>query len=669
MSLSAPELGSELLFFEPLRPSVSSSELLHEHMMARFYADMENEEAERIKQNLALNNNLPQIPKIQINSKDDQVIVGLERKNSLKRRYSGGIVTSQHLIWAHRRSSLKSNSEQQEIPENSLRRFPIAFDHKSTEEEEKIVEIAETNLPLASLTVDEKRSILMSRQRSHSEEREEEEFERVRAKMAVQKKDNKKSVAVVQEEDWEQEFEESVSGTETESSEDERRKEARIPRIDVQHEEELAMYRPNFSSRKIVNQSIKSKYDEPFEILTKPNPLPDPNFVPKPILKRREIEEIPDKPLRKTNANNSQQSSTNPNQLNSTKRISVFPQKQKEKDKPAMRKRASSPAVPFRKFSEHPDFSLGANKPAPPKRSDEEIKVVVDHYGDIVRSCSQRKTTLPKVYLNAEDLKAEAERQSKDDLRQISESIENLNKEDLDDEEDELLKISNLSRRRSFIEASSALFRTVKDSVAAALSGDQVEDDVIPPDAEIIPHVQRRGSSQFNALTKRRSSKPINKLDVPKSPKKPSPSKTPARGENWSNLRAPSPSPQGGRSSRSPMRRTSLAVHSAQSRRSSLTSITASSKPKMKETMTQTMSHLDSYSSAELSAKAEYKVRTTVDYLTDLAMFIVACWLYLFQNELLAIPVLLVMVYRQLKEEIRKKLPKWMFGKKKVKRK
>lgn len=64
----------------------------------------------------------------------------------------------------------------------------------------------------------------------------------------------------------------------------------------------------------------------------------------------------------------------------------------------------------------------------------------------------------------------------------------------------------------------------------------------------------------------------------------------------------------------------------------------------------------------------EEKVRTSMEYMTDVAMFIVACWLYLFKNELYAIPVLCLMVYRQMtnslmetyqnvKESIMNKIP------------
>jgi hypothetical protein len=55
---------------------------------------------------------------------------------------------------------------------------------------------------------------------------------------------------------------------------------------------------------------------------------------------------------------------------------------------------------------------------------------------------------------------------------------------------------------------------------------------------------------------------------------------------------------------------------------------------------------------------ARRKWRSVVGYLTDLAMFLVACWLYAFKDERLAIPVLVLMVYRQLQKAIKRRLPK-----------
>jgi hypothetical protein len=56
--------------------------------------------------------------------------------------------------------------------------------------------------------------------------------------------------------------------------------------------------------------------------------------------------------------------------------------------------------------------------------------------------------------------------------------------------------------------------------------------------------------------------------------------------------------------------------------------------------------------------ETEKKWRSVFSYLADLAMFLVACWLYAFKDERLAIPVLVLMVYRQLHEAIKRRLTK-----------
>ncbi|KAL0279932.1 UNVERIFIED_CONTAM: hypothetical protein PYX00_001382 [Menopon gallinae] len=56
-----------------------------------------------------------------------------------------------------------------------------------------------------------------------------------------------------------------------------------------------------------------------------------------------------------------------------------------------------------------------------------------------------------------------------------------------------------------------------------------------------------------------------------------------------------------------------------------------------------------------LATETPANVRTTIDYLTDVAMFLIACYLYLFANELYAVPVLALMAYRQASESVREK--------------
>lgn len=63
--------------------------------------------------------------------------------------------------------------------------------------------------------------------------------------------------------------------------------------------------------------------------------------------------------------------------------------------------------------------------------------------------------------------------------------------------------------------------------------------------------------------------------------------------------------------------------------------------------------------------RAEENVKSTFRYATDLGMLLLAVWLYLFRSELLALPVLGLLVYRQAKEEVRRRVgrvraPAWL---------
>lgn len=60
----------------------------------------------------------------------------------------------------------------------------------------------------------------------------------------------------------------------------------------------------------------------------------------------------------------------------------------------------------------------------------------------------------------------------------------------------------------------------------------------------------------------------------------------------------------------------------------------------------------NSNSTSQKIPNADENVRGTMSYLADLSMFFLACWLYLCQDERLAVPVLLLMIYRQAREQI-----------------
>ncbi|GJQ70967.1 hypothetical protein Trydic_g883 [Trypoxylus dichotomus] len=721
LSLSAPELGTDPPVMEGLKYSSSSTELLHERAMIRFYEAAKAEELE-LKRKLEKKDSQERrpsiIPKIQINSLDEDDVI-LERKVSLRRRYSAGISTPQQVLWAQRRHSLRNSGDLTEIFEGKLRRYP--------------------------LSIEERREIMMNRKRSESEEKEEVEFEKVRTRMSQKPSTpSDKTVNVADLSKWDQ-YEESIS----ESSEDERIYD-QVPEVGKSEDEEDSTYHPSMQAtieRRIVT--------EPFEILTKPNKLPDPNFVPKPILKRSAGIDLPSVPKSPILFNDTGRRSKSPSPTSGiSKTTERRPSSPLLKITTDSRTRSPSLVIPESKLGNQvkrgslpwsAPLALAINeengnekeinrKPLPSitaiasvsgvtaagiiipqsilakKVAEEEAKVVVDHYSDIVRNYSQQKHTRPsnltgtyetdEIELSQSPSPPPMEMYDEETLASPSSSYELRNSS--------MYNTENLPSKQMLPTTMSSIHNTV----AAPLLIEQTSRKAYPYDTEITSneHVKNyngnirsrtnSSSSSQRSLSPtksgriRRGSPTVLNKDVAtfRIGRDPLPREEKESSRSSSQIRTPSKSPgRRKKSSESPRRwldkqhrSVETSTFSVQTEtptfRKSPSPVEVRRPPKMKEIMTQTSACLDNFiadtaakisapfknlSDEQLKEYAEKKVRTTVDYVTDLAMFVVACWLYLFKNELLAIPVLLVMVYRQLQAEISKRIPKWLIPKRK----
>ncbi|XP_048521357.1 muscle M-line assembly protein unc-89-like isoform X2 [Dendroctonus ponderosae] len=746
LSLSAPELSTmEPLIFLPLKNSASSTELLHERTMMRFFeaAEAEERELERIRAQNSERRPSYEIPKIRINSQDSDDIVGLDRRHSLRRKMSAGTVRQQQK-WAHKRHSLKSTSEVETLAGNNLKRA------------------------LPSLNM--KRELMFS-EPSTSEELTDQEFERARARKKTysQASFERKPVTITEEERWMDEYEESLSESETDSeSEVERFKsevnKTRHVQIDQASIEEDTYRPPGGLGALRIRQNI---LEEPFEILNKKKELPDPNFVPKPILKKtdsplvspnvspavsppssptkapRALSPRPDIILQRNRSKSlavpvlppliSSSGDESDDQLKQVRKRSfslTTAQSLLPKKEPKISKKTKSnstlPSVSaVAQISGMTAASIVIpNNLLSRKKADEEAKAVADHYDHIVRSIGQRRRSNP--FLDREELKRAADSgetpqeeensskeqtPSKENLSQDSgyQSVSGYRRSSFTDHYDSVPIFRSPMRRPS--EESNENFKKLesvgqsslppaKPPVATQSSQPRRLSDVgqvLKEKPKTIstssprrdsgvgiqlgnfassPQRANQGTSTQTQSTRQSSPNPKSRRSVTrsKSPSKRGTSITrnaalsPARTENWNNrsLRD-DPQYRPRKTSPSPVRK---------GKSSPSKNLEVRRRPMLKEIMTQTSGFLDSFQSYtgpgpstdpekhnELRAQAEVKVRSAVDWLTDLAMFAVACWLYLFHNELLAIPVLLVMVYRQLKEEIEKRIPQWVLKK------
>ncbi|KAJ8980937.1 hypothetical protein NQ317_000947 [Molorchus minor] len=712
MSLSAPELGAEPPLLNSLKNSASSTELLHERAMMRFYQAAEAEEAELEKRKQANKNNelILDIPKIQINSKDDAHIVGLERQRSFRRRMSAGGITHQQALWAQRRHSLRN---QPELKSDALH----SQVYKSPRSDSF------------------KKEAMMNRQRSESEEREDQAFEEVRHRMKLRTQsslEKKREIAIADEDIWADDYESSTE--ESEMSEYDRIPMEDIPeRIASDDEEET--YHPGALS------------SEPFEILTKRKEPPDPNFVPKPILKKKEYpDHLPEtRSLHPSRHIQSKQRSASPRPQNISQRersqslieeqLDIAAIKNKYQPKPRIQSRPRSVSLLpqlelLPKEIPLPDKHIlsDMSKPVAPGHN---ISVVAEISGITAASIVIPETLLEKkkmsknpskktntqLYLDRDSLKLMAENMETPQVEEESKHLDSLysqqrqpieniynritdyhdNKLNSDEEEnyfgrpnennycDGSIRRSsftdhyNTTSRRDSLKASEANLSR-KQNVSSQMTRERTLSQ--SPSKQIT----KRESSPRKSPARTTSPSPLRKV------RKTSPS--PIRREKH---RKTSPSPlrreKPRKTSPSPLRKEKSRKTLPSPLRKELTDSRSRSnspsqflrKPMLREIMTQTSVGLESFdidsrsenssptwrtpAQEELIAKAEVKVRSVVDYATDLAMFVVACWLYLFKNELMAIPFLLVMVYRQLQAEISKRIPTWITKRLKRKKK
>ncbi|XP_063374176.1 titin [Cydia amplana] len=62
----------------------------------------------------------------------------------------------------------------------------------------------------------------------------------------------------------------------------------------------------------------------------------------------------------------------------------------------------------------------------------------------------------------------------------------------------------------------------------------------------------------------------------------------------------------------------------------------------------------------ELEEQAKVNVRSAIDYMVDVCLLMLAFWVYFFKDERLAIPFLILIIYRQLQETILSDIPEWV---------
>ncbi|KFB35641.1 AGAP007556-PA-like protein [Anopheles sinensis] len=626
LSLSAPELNVEPPPAPTMRAGVSSSELLYERAMARFYQavafeESENQRKEALEQEQAARNR-------------QQAAVGAQDHGGQEEKGITTTTVSNRL--ADRRSSLRkrlSGDKESIVKQSSFEQ------EQQTHQQQPASEPQQQHLVVAHSTLVEE-TIL--------EEPQSEQLDSV-------------GLLGPQSEEGE---EDSVSSSMSSMLEEMKRREQQQKLLEQQimaHQKRRGFMDDDDTDEEPYHpggQRTRSPYRNPdpsqaIEILTRPMPRPDPNFVPKPILKRPSTEVLAkdEQGARKPITQPVSLQTNQPAQQTTSK-------KQEEKqgvDEPEYALSQKQP--PAQEDITRAIVSEVARQRRLESRQNsiEESRAVADFYSDMVQQIeSSKKPRKLPLYMSPDEVRKLNEREySRNSSRAGSRSPLPL-------EESYLIHSRRTSRSPSLstdhptgmiVQRSgkpareSKILRqrsaSIESDVTSVRPPSVVRDAQVPPAGGPPPVIReengrigrpvekRRGSATTGAAIRNRSRsnsaartgalaglKP--KLPPPVTPPAPSTSNT----QRPVDLKQPSPEPP-------PL----------------LTTPTKAIEPESQPTT---------------ADSAEVGLKPTVSYLTDVALFAIACWLYLFKNPKLAIPVILLIMYRHIREAVKDKIPAWM---------
>lgn len=485
------------------------------------------------------------------------------------------------------------------------------------------------------------------------------------------------------ESDFNEDYTESTASSDESETEKFRRavQSANTKRVPENPEEDTYHPRTMLPSSPI--QYTPPDLDQAVEVLSRPLPLPNPDFVPKPILKRPNGDKEKSKSSPKSKQKRKimkklfDRDSKEPPIGNTANDRHKEESKLAEKEEVKIEevKVVSAPASVSSKLSAEKKKMMELRQD-----SIEENKTVIDHYADIVRELGVSRSKIP-IYMNAEELKKTGgDYESEEEIEEMVKAVE----------EKVIIEPTTptkTSRKLSFsdeitynIERSPILQRKLSETNLKRDKFINQNNDLNNLNGSMTGSSGRISSSP-KLTTPRTSMSKINTTTQPPEPdatesRRPrTASKTRNRSRSNSNARNPSdpqqsqPLNQGRRQIRNPSRSPSVTNR----RRPETPTLYHQHQIALLNSKLKNYSNLSPPSvSPEPRVRtpeiemilAEHKVRSTMNYFTDLALFLVACWLYLFKDARLAIPVLSLMVYRQLSDAIKNRLPSWIKRKK-----
>lgn len=588
ISISTPDLltaESELMKVFPMRRSVSSTELLYERAMAKFYEAVELEEAGRSRKSSVapergISESSQSYPRKRLGSMTEAERLSFEKRSQFRRKSE----TSQPMKkWGSKDSF--------EVKGRKSTR-PVFFDDKSD---------IDTSASQAAYDLHMKEEMANNEKEYGSDYTastdasmsEDESMERFKNEV------RSRSVG-------------TVGTRRTQSS-----------NVDAN---DLETYHPRDMSAGVFTPYRSPTPDASAVALTKPVPLPDPSFVPKPILKKISKENLNSKEGKKSRSNSKEENNMGNGNGEEKKEkskggIKSFFKKKDKGDKAgkidpkaaeAERKAKEKAELEMKRKSREEEERLKIEQQ---KISQEEAKVVVDHYSDLVREIGATKKYHVPLYMNKEELQ-KAGMANDDDEEEVKQSLPVVAPPP--PQPSPKLSLSERKQMQHVQNTASKLAVTKEQQIKR----DDMNYD--KPEEKITVTEETRGRSKI--------------IKVKRIIKKRVPSRSRSRvHENGGNAVD------------------NKIVAAMSSHMNTVQARSEENKPKEEDLQLVPVKSTD-----ELFAEAQDTIKAAINYIIDLGLFLFACYVYIFRDARLVIPILALIIYRQVGDTIKGMIPNWI---------
>ncbi|XP_071646937.1 uncharacterized protein [Temnothorax longispinosus] len=689
ISLSLPELFStQHQVVEIMREAVSSTELLHERAMERFYRAVAAEEASEITKQ-----------KLQFERQTESMLLDVEsiQKPSLRRRLSNSGITTQNLIasWQAKKNRRRSSEGQTDAAPKTLKLLsPVLLSDVEAR--------SDPNLPSEMIMVDpwEKSSkvesverlrrwheadvsLLEEVQREKSMQTNNEEKIIIPPSITVNKVESQSLIQTKAEEEEEnnsiETSEESSEEISSADSEDLKLLKSRILARQIIDEEDT--YHPRGRPVPHVEPELSQiPYDRLsiYEISSLPpirtvTSVSLNNVMPKSILKKPKEELIfqdnfdrstpPEKPIRKSLSQSYQQEDIEKINMDTNDRISTFSSISEALKTSTMSESDTDSIISAAEAAKNRRMQSKLRSITPEEEAAEmEARMaVVNQYTEIVRehashsrhgsAASSRKSSISEdqdqQHRTQEKLAPLTDKQEQDEILKLKIKIEN--------EGDRQKKNNQTSNsRRENIDSRGTT--PARDTISAKEKRVRSR-----PSSRDQSPVARR-SEKIGGASSRSSSKTRNRTPSQERNNR-------SLTKNVSNEQSPrrskiSSRPSSRSSSRSSSRERFGATVPVELKVEKLQKALESSKYReIKKEIEVTKENVrnntpDRTNGKQLALEAKRTVRSTVSYITDLTLLLAAMYIYFFKKETLAVPFIVLLLYRRVQEEIHEWMPR-----------